>query len=141
MAHRFRHLPRQRLPLLALARVQAELHPVELGEDVVGQIELTVTPDVHLGAAQDAKRRQLLVRSGDLLALPAEVVRVEAGHDTDVPRVVADRQVLVAEVACGGRHLEHGGLAVRPRGVTVEIAAHVGELDERRRLAAKRLLA
>ena len=90
---------------------------------------------------QDAKRRKLLVGGGDLLALAAQVVGVEARDDPDVPGVVADRHVLVAEVPRGGRHLEDGRLAVRPRRVAVEIAAHVAQLDERRRRPAERFLA
>jgi hypothetical protein len=49
--------------------VQAQLHPVELREHVVGQIERPVGANVHLGAAEHAKRCELLVDRGDLLAL------------------------------------------------------------------------
>jgi hypothetical protein len=49
--------------------MQAQLHPVELCKHVVGQIEHPVGADVHLGAAEHAKRRELLVDCGDLLAL------------------------------------------------------------------------
>ena len=120
----------RRLPRLALAGVQAELHPVELGEHVVGQVEAAVAADVDLGPAQDAERRELLVGERDLLALAPQRVRVEAGHDADVLGVVADGDVLVAAVARRGPHLEHGRLAVRPGRVAVEVAAHVRELDE-----------
>src|SRR2546423_1235819 len=40
---------RQLLARLALAAVHARLHPVELGEHVVGQVELAVGTDVALG--------------------------------------------------------------------------------------------
>ena len=46
-----------------------------------------------------------LVRRGDLLGLAAQRVGVEARHDAHVRRVVADREVLVAEVARRDRHL------------------------------------
>ena len=141
MAHCLGHLLRQRVSPLPLARVEAELHPVELGEDVVRKIELAVAADVDLRAAQDAKRRELLVRGGDLLRLPAQVVCVEPGHDAHVLRVVADRDVVVAELARGSAHLEHRGLPVRPSRMAMEVAPDVRELDERRRLAPERLLA
>ena len=131
MPHRLGHLARQRRALLALARVEAELHPVELGQHVVGQVERAVAADVDLGAAQDPERRELLVRGGDLLGLAAQRVGVEARDDAHVRRVVADREVLVAELARRERHLEHGRPAVRPGRVAVEVAADVGELDER----------
>ena len=59
-----------------LAAVHAGLDPVELGEDVVGQVEPPVGEDVALDPAQDAERRQQLVGGGDLLALAAHVVGV-----------------------------------------------------------------
>ena len=58
--------------------VDARLHPVELGEHVVGEVEPPVGEDVALDPAQDAERREHLVRGGDLLALAADVVGVEA---------------------------------------------------------------
>ncbi len=86
-----------------------------------------------------AERRQALVRCGDLVALAADRVRVEARHDRDGHGVVADRQVLVAALDRGPGHLLDGAAAVRPRRVAVEVAADVREVDERRRLAAERL--
>ena len=65
-------------PRHPLAAVDARLHPVELGEDVVGQIEPAVGQDVALDAAQDAERRERLVGGRDLLALAADVVRRSA---------------------------------------------------------------
>jgi len=121
--------------------VKARRHPVELGEDVLGEVERAVRQDVALGAAQDPERRERLVRRRDLLALPAQVVRRDARDDADVRRVVADREVLVAERAGRLAHLEHGRASVRPGRVAVEVAAHVAELEERGRLAAERPLA
>ena len=71
VAHRLRHLRRQLRARRALARVQAQLHPVELGEDVVREVERAVGTDVALGAAQHAERRERLVRGSDLLPLAA----------------------------------------------------------------------
>ncbi len=80
-----------------LARVDAGGDPVELVQDVVGQIQRAVGKDVALDAAQDPERRERLVGRGDLLALAAHVVGGQAGHDADARRVVADGDVLVAE--------------------------------------------
>ena len=60
---------RVRASRLALPGVEAQLHPVELGEDVVGQVEAPVAADVDLGPAEDAEGRELLVGERDLLAL------------------------------------------------------------------------
>ena len=120
--------------------MQAQLHPVELLEHVVGEVELAVAPDVDLRAAQLAERRNLLVHRGDLLRLTAQVVGVEPRHDADVRRVVADRDVVVTQLARGERHLEHGRLAVGPRAVHVQVTANVGPPQKRRRLTAKRPL-
>ena len=57
-------------------------------------------------------------------------VGVEPGHDADVRRVVADREVLVPERDRGLAHLQHARLAVRPRRVHVQVAAHVVELEQ-----------
>ena len=137
---RLRHPHRHLLARLPLPGVDGGLHPVELRQHLVGEIERAVAEDVALAPPQDAEGRDELVRGGDLFALPADPVRVEAGDDADVRRVVADRDVLVAvEVARGLRHLEHGGLAVRPGRVAVEVAADLVQLDEARRLHAEPL--
>ena len=121
--------------------MQAQLHPLELGEDVVGQVEATVAADVALAAAEDAERRQLFVRRLDLLGLAPNRVAVEPRHRADSGRVIADCEVLVAATLRGLAQLEHARLAVRPRRVHVQVAADLRELDERRRLGAERRLA
>ena len=63
-------------PRHPLPAVHARLDPVELGEDVVGEVEPAVGQDVALDPAQDAERREQLVRGRDLLALAADVVGV-----------------------------------------------------------------
>ncbi len=140
MPHRLRHLARQLVACLALAGVQAELHPVELGQHVVGEVELAVAPDVDLRPSEDPKRSHLLVHGGNLLGLASQSVGVEPRHDADVRCVVADREVLVAEVARGQRHLEDRCFPVRPGRVHVEIAADVTALEQRGRFAAEGLL-
>ena len=49
--------------------MDARLHPVELGQHVVGEVEPAVGEDVALDPAQDAERGELLVGGGDLLGL------------------------------------------------------------------------
>ena len=132
-----RHLaPRHPLPAM-----DARLHPVELGKDVIGKIEPPVGEDVALDPAQDAERRELLVRRRDLLRLAADVVGGESGDGADGGRVVADRDVLVAARLGGAGHLLDARPSVRPRGVAVEVAADVVRLEEHRRLVAERCLA
>jgi hypothetical protein len=115
--------------------------PVELGQDVVGEVEPPVREDVALDAAQDAERRQRVVGRRDLLGLPADVVGVQARDGADGRRVVADRDVVVAAAARGAAHLLDARASVRPRRVAVQVAADVGRRDERRRLAGEGLLA
>ena len=117
-------------------RVHARLHPVELGKDVVGQVERPVRKDVALDPAQDAERCERLVRRGDLLGLSSDIVCVEPGDDAHVARVIADREVLVAESARRFAHFQHARLSVRRRRVHVQVAADLPELDERRRRSA-----
>ena len=108
-----------------LAAVHARLHPVELGEHVVGEVEPAVGEDVALDPAQDAERREQLVGGGDLLGLAADVVGGEPADGADGRRVVADREVLVAALAGGAAHLLDARAAVRPRRVAVQVAADV----------------
>jgi len=61
-------------PRHPLPAVHARLHPVELGQDVVGKIEPPVGEDVALDPAQHPERRQEFAGSRDLLGLPADVV-------------------------------------------------------------------
>ena len=68
-------------------------------------------------------------------------VRVEPGDDAYVRRVVADRDVLVAELARRAAHLLDRRPTVRPRCVHVQVAADVPELDQSRGLPAERRLA
>jgi hypothetical protein len=121
--------------------VHACLYPLELCEDVVGKVEPPVGEDVALDPAQDAKRGEQFVCRRDLLGLAADVVRGEAADGSHGGRVVADREVVVAALPGGAGHLLDAGPSVRPSRVAMEVAADVLQLDERRRLAAERLLA
>ena len=119
-------------PLGQLARrhplpaMDARLHPLELGQHVVRQIQRAIAEDVALAPTQDPKRRQPFVRSRDLLALATHVVGGQPGNCADARRVVADGQVLVAALARRLAHLEHARLPVRPGRMAVEVAADVG---------------
>ena len=121
--------------------MNARLHPVELGENVVGEVEPAVRQDVALDPSQHAERRQLLVGGGDLLGLAADVLGREASHRAHGGRVVADGEVLVAALAGGAAHLLHTRPAVRPGGVAVQVSANVIQPHKGRRRAAEGLLA
>ena len=71
---RCEHAPRQLLPRGPLTAVNARLHPVELRQQVLGQIQRPVAPDVALDPTQQPERRELLVRLRDFLRLPPHVV-------------------------------------------------------------------
>ena len=83
----------------SLPAVHAGLDPVELSEDVVGEVEPPVGEDVALDPAQHPERSQLRVGRGDLLALAADVVGGQPVHRPDGGGVVADGQVLIAPCA------------------------------------------
>ena len=134
MAHGLGHTCREFRARCALPAMERELDPLELGEHVVRQVEAPVTANVALHAAQNPERRQLLVRGGDLLALATERIGVEAGHDPDVRRVIADREVLVASLPRSGAHLVHGRAAVRPGRVGMQVSADLVQFHECRRL-------
>ena len=125
MPHRLGHHPRELVAAAPLARVQAQLHPLERLEHAVVDVERAVGADVALDAAQHPERSDALVHLRDLLRLAEERVRVEARDDAHVRAVVADREVLVAAIASRERHLVHRVPAVRPRRVAVEVAADV----------------
>jgi hypothetical protein len=114
---------------------------VELGEAVVCEVHGAVRPDVALDPGEDAKGRQPLVRLVDLVALAADIVGVQARNGADGRRVVANREVLVAELTGGKSHLDDGLAAVRPRRVAMQVAADLVDRDERGSLPAERLLA
>ena len=77
--HRVRDAGGQLPALRALAGVQRDLHPVELGQHVVGEVKRAVREDVALDSAQHAERRELLVHLCDLGGLAADAVGVEPG--------------------------------------------------------------
>ena len=127
--HRVQH-PLGRV--LVEARVDRGHHPVELLEDVVGDVELAVRADVHLDPLQDPEGRERLVERVDLLPLLLQPPVAQAR------RVVAHREVLVPERLRGAGHLLDRRLPVRPGRVGVQVAAQVAALDEDRQLTAAR---
>ena len=127
MPHRLDDPRGQLPPPRALPGVQRDLDPVELGEDVVGEVERPVREDVALDPAQDAERRERVVRGRDLLALAPHRVGVEPRDDPHC-RVWSQIARYSYPRARGGLgHLEHRGLPVGPGRVHVEVAAHVLE--------------
>ena len=84
MVHRRERPLRQLGARLPLAGMHRRLHPVELGEDVVGQVERAVGEHVALVPRRTRNGATSSVRRGDLLALAAHVVCVEPRHDADV---------------------------------------------------------
>ena len=130
IAQRRLHAPGHLLSRHALAAVHARLHPVELGQYVVGEVEPAVGEDVALDAAEDAERRQELVRGGDLLTLAADVVG-RSPRTAPTAGVVADREVAVAAFLRGALHLGDARAAVRPGRMAMQVAADVARLDER----------
>ena len=113
----------------------ADLHPVELREHVVGQVERAVREDVALDAAQDPERRELLVRGGDLLGLAPHVVGVEAGDDAHgLACGRRSRGTRSRSSRAARRHLEHASPCPSDQVVWQWRSPRIcRELDERRR--------
>jgi hypothetical protein len=104
---------------------------VEGSQEPVGDGDVTVIADVGLHAREhvDVDR---VVDLADLGQLLAELVVGDADA-ADHPRaggVVADGDVLVAEVGGSRGHLPDRDLAVGPRGVDVEVAADRARLEQ-----------
>ena len=104
--------------------------PVELGEELVGDVDGPVGADVGLDAAQHPERLDAGVDLLDLLPLRLHPPLAQ------VVRVVGQRQEPVAERTGGVRHLLDRRLPVgRPGRVAVELTHEVRHLDERRQPA------
>src|SRR4051794_18765804 len=104
----------------SLSSVHARLDPLELRQDIVGQIKPAVRQDVAFGAAQNAKRRQPIVCGFDLLSLTPEIVRRQALNGADRGSVIADGEVLVAALPRGTSHLFDTCPAVGPSRVRMK---------------------
>ena len=110
------------------SRVQRRDDPVALGEDVVGQRERPVDADVDLDPLQQPEGLEPFVERVDLEVLLGKCPA----------RMVCDREVPVAALARGERHLLQRLAAVRVRRVRVQVALDVAELDELRQLSVAR---
>ena len=139
MAHRLGYPCGYLGSLRPLARMKTELHPVELVEHVVREVEASISAYVAFDSAE--------MCIGATCSLPARsrrpgvgVVGRETADRTDARGVVADGDVGIAAAMSGLRHLAHGGASIRPGRVHVEVAPNVTQLDKSRRLAAERRL-
>src|SRR5215211_118385 len=130
------HLP----PRHPLSTMDARLYPLELGEDVVREVEPSVGEDVAFGSTQDTERRKQFIRGRDLLSLAANVVGSQSADGADGGRVVADREIFVPPSLRRTAHPLDTRPAIRPCRVAMEVAANVFQRHESRRVAAKRLL-
>ena len=130
--HRLEHaLGRSRV----LGLVDGGDDPVEQREILLGDVDLAVHADVRLDAGEDRELREAGAQPLDLLELGVQAPLAE------VVRVVGDGVVVVAARDRPLEHLLERALAVgRPVRVRVQVAAHVGDGDEGRQLAAPRRL-
>ena len=111
---------------LPLRDVQRGDDPVELVQQVVGQVERAVAHDVDLAARQQFEAGERLADALDGLELAAHVVGLEADAHADAGRVVGDRDVVVPVCLRGLDEIEQRVLAVAPVAVGVQVAAQVG---------------
>ena len=132
MAHRLGHARASARPRRALAGVERELHPVELGEHVVGQVERSrrrgcrTRSRAARGTARAPRSRRRSPRPGGAARRrrgPARRARSACGRRSRGTRSRGRaRRVAISSTR---------RLPVRPRRVAVEVAADVGDLDER----------
>ena len=89
MAHRLQDPVGERCAFPALARVKTDLHPLELREHVVGEVERAVRENVALAAAEDPERSEQLVGGRDVVRLPAnEITAMERRDQSLMPELV-----------------------------------------------------
>ena len=122
-AHGGDHPRRHLLAVHAQLRVHAGDDDVEVGEEVVVEIERAIEVDVDLHPVEDAERSELLVEHGDDADLLNQPLAVEAVGDGQPRRVVGEHDVLVAEGDRRSRHRLDRRSAVAPRRVGVAVAA------------------
>ena len=102
--------------------VHASDDDIEIGQQVVTQIECPVFEDVDLEAGQHSKGRHLLVQRSDFVELPAHARFVETVRDRQPCGMVGEHHVLVAERSCRFGHGRDGRRAVTPHRVHMAIA-------------------
>ncbi len=98
---------------------------IELGQHLVGEVELAVLEDVDLAAGEDVEVGMLRVEFADLFDLLGEAHFVEAVSLERGLGVVGDAEVIKAEFAGLLCHFGQRVLAVAGGGVAVERAAQV----------------
>ena len=126
---------------------------VEAGQQVVLEIEPAVGADLELATVEEAETlgrrpgrcrpgcllgREPGVERGDHLGLLGDPVRGQPVRDRERLRVVGQDLVRVASGAGGLGHDLDRVVAVGPVGMAVEVAAQVGQVDERREPAGDR---
>jgi sugar diacid utilization regulator len=121
VGHRGDHAARHVLAIHSQLGVHGGDHDVELVKKRRILVERPVFEDVDLDPGEDLKRRELVVESPHDLKLLSESFGREPTRDGQTRRVVSQRDVVVAEVARGPRHLLDGRAAVAPVGMCVQI--------------------
>ena len=104
---------------------------VELGEAVVGEIERAVGEDVALDAGEQRQALEAAVQRADPGRVCERARLVEAVGHRQRLAVIGDRDVLEAEPVRRCGHRLEVVLAVRRGRVHVQVAAQVGQRDER----------
>jgi hypothetical protein len=115
--------------------VNARHGVVELGQNLVGEVERAVFEDVHLATGKEMRAFELGIQLADLGDLRQQTLFIEAVGLEGRFAVIGDAEVLQAEVVGCLRHLAKGGAAIAGGGVVVKGAAQVFQLDEPRKAA------
>ena len=98
---------------------------VECRQDLIGEIELPVHEDVHLGPEQYHKRRKLVIDALDQRALFFEPLRREPAGHGQILGMVGQRHVLIPlGFGCPGHVLERLR-PIGPIGVGMQVALDV----------------
>src|SRR3712207_2367771 len=103
---------------------------IELGEEGVFVIQSTVFQDVHLRTAQEVYLPVFFVRFPDGLDFFLQPIGGEPVRYLEALRMIAEYEVLVAELYGSLGHALDGSFTIGPVRVHVQIPAHVGDLDE-----------
>ena len=130
---RSEHPLRQTLGRLPKPAVQARGDPVEPGQQIVVVVQAAVCQDIDLAGFEDGDLGQSRVERVDFVPLAPDTVLVEAARHGQGLGVVADRDVLEAQIArCRDHRLERV-TSVAPGRVRVEFSLQVADLDQVRK--------